>query len=281
MRHSPSIILVASVLTIGGVLVPQLATAQAPETPAPPAAQPATPEQQPPAAQPAAPAAELPGPYRPVAIKLPTIMTDPAFEAFRKNLQGIAQKKDRNALARLIAKDFFWIPEDTDVADKRRSGIENLAKAIGLEGANAHGWDELALYAAEPTTMNDPQRKGVVCAPGEPEFDEKAADELAEKTQTEASDWGYPAKDGVEVHEAANATSPVVEKLGLHLVRVLPDDSPANVVNASHIKVLTPSGKPGFVANDMILPLISEQMCYVKEGNAWKIAGYIGGAHSR
>jgi hypothetical protein len=31
------------------------------------------------------------------------------------------------------------------------------------------------------------------------------------------------------------------------------------------------------VANDQLLPLGNEQLCYVKDAAGWKIAGYIGG----
>ena len=48
----------------------------------------------------------------------------------------------------------------------------------------------------------------------------------------------------------AQANAPVVDKLGLHLVRVLPDDSPANVVTVTFVKVMTPTGKIGFVPID-------------------------------
>ena len=39
--------------------------------------------------------------------------------------------------------------------------------------------------------------------------------------------------------------------------------------------LMLPSGKTGYVAGDQLLPLGNEQLCYVKEGNAWKIAGFI------
>src|SRR5437667_7716753 len=88
-----------------------------------------------------------PKPYQPVAVKLPEPLKDASFEAFRKQLATIAQKKDRAGLARVIARNFFWIPEDKDAADKSKSGIENLAKAIGgLDGRNAPGWELLASY---------------------------------------------------------------------------------------------------------------------------------------
>lgn len=268
MRHPTSIVLVASALLIIGALAPRSAPAEGPRAPQPPA-------------QAQAPAPGTPAPYKPVPIKLPTVITDPSFEAFRKTLLGVAEKKDRAALARLIAKDFFWFPEETDVADKTKPGIENLAKALGLDGTNAQGWNDLVLYAREPSGMNDPQRNGVICAPGEPEFDDRAAIELGEATQTEPSDWGYPTKDGVEVRSATTANAPVIDKLGLYLVRILADDSPANVVNQTHWKVATPTGKVGFVTIDLVSPLITEQMCYRMEAGAWKIAGYLGGLHGR
>ena len=61
------------------------------------------------------------------------------------------------------------------------------------------------------------------------------------------------------------------------LVRVLADDSPANAVTAAFLKVVTPSGKVGYVPVETVLPIGGEQLCYVKEGGSWKIAGFLGG----
>jgi len=225
--------------------------------------------------------APAPGPYTPVPITLPPAVNDPSFDAFRQGLAEIAQKKDRAALARLVTANFFWIPEDTDLADKRKSGIDNLAKALGLEGPDAIGWDALAAYAAEASAMADPQRKGVFCAPSEPVFDEKAADELANATHTDAADWVFPLRDGVEVRAEAKQEAPVVDKLGLYLVRALVDESPANAVYASFVKVMLPSGKIGFVPVETVLPIGGEQLCYVKDASGWKIAGFLGGEPNR
>jgi len=230
---------------------------------------------------PTPPPAPAPGPYKPVAITLPPALNDPSFSAFRKELADIAQKKDRAALAKLVAPNFFWIPEDTDIADKKKSAIDNLTKALSLEGADAIGWEALGAYAAEATVMADPQRNGVFCAPAEPAFDEKAADELANATQTDASDWAFPLRDGIEVRATAKADAPVVDKLGLYLVRVLADDSPANAVLAAFLKVMTSSGKVGYVPIDSVLPIGGEQLCYLKEGGGWKIAGFLGGEPNR
>ena len=144
MRHPrlSSIHLVVAALVIAGVFAPTSSFAQA----------------QPPAQTPApapAPAPPL-GPYKPVAITLPPSVNDPSFDAFRKQLGEIANSKDRAALARLVAANFFWVPEEKDIADKQRSGIDNLAKALSLDGTDGFGWEALAAYAAESTVMADP-----------------------------------------------------------------------------------------------------------------------------
>ena len=74
----------------------------------------------------------------------------------------------------------------------------------------------------------------------------------------------------------ASQNAPVVEKLTMQFVRVMPDVAP----NASQdfMRVVAPSGKVGFVAAEAINPLGSDMLCYGKDaGGAWKIVGMIGG----
>jgi hypothetical protein len=227
--------------------------------------------------QPDSPPTPALGPYKPVPITLPSAVDDPSFDPFRRRLVEIAQRKDRAALAELVAQDFFWVPADADLADKKLSGIENLAKALHLDGADAVGWEAIAVYAGEPSTMPDPQRSGVFCTPAEASFDDGAADELAIATQTDASDWVFPLRDGIEVRSAAKQDAPIIDQLGLYLVRVLPDESPMNAVVAMFAKVMTPAGKVGYVPVDTILPIGGEQLCYLKDQAGWKIAGFLGG----
>jgi hypothetical protein len=217
------------------------------------------------------------GPYKAVAIKLPAALNDPSFDTFRKRLGEIAQRKDRAALAALVAANFFWVPEDVDIADKGKSAIDNMAKALSLDDTDEPGWDALAAYAVETTVMADDQRTGVFCAPAQPDYDEKAADELAKATKTDASDWAFPLRAGIEVRSASRRDAPVVDKLGLYLVRVLADDSPANEALATFLKVLTPSGKVGYVPVDAVREIGAEQLCYVKDAGGWHIAGFLGG----
>jgi len=218
-------------------------------------------------------------PYTPVAAKPPVAFDDAAFVAFRKQLSDVAAKKDRAALAKLVvAQGFFWI-QDKDMADPKKPGVDNLAKAIDLAANDGSGWATLAGYGNEPTAAELPDHKGVFCAPADPAIDPQAFEALGTATQTDPSEWGYPLKDGVEVHAAAQPNSPVVEKLGLNLVRVLPDSGVPNDPNPpAFLHVATPSGKSGFVAMDAIAPLGGDQMCYSKDAGGWKITGFLGGA---
>lgn len=220
-------------------------------------------------------------PYKPVAVTPPKPFDDPAFVAMRKQLAAATQKKDRAALAKLVvAQGFFWEKETGDAADKKKSGIDNLATAFGLGAKDGAGWDILAGYGEEPTASPSaaPEHKGVVCAPGDPDFDGDAFDALLKDTATDPSEWGVPVSANIEVHAGPQANAAVTGKLGSALVRVLPETS---AQASSYMRVVTPDGKTGFVSVDFVAPIGGDELCYVKDGAAWKITGYIGGGNGQ
>lgn len=218
-------------------------------------------------------------PYHAVAVTPPAPYNDPAFVAFRKQLADAAEHKDRAALGKLVvAQGFFWM-QDKDLADKRKSGVANLATAIDLDAKDGSGWETLTAAASDATGEPLPDHPNVICAPAEPNMDAKAFEALMQATQTQPPEWGYTAADGLEVRSAAKPDAPVVEKLGLTLVRVLPDSAPPDNPNQPpYLHIATPSGKTGFVPIEAVANLFSDQMCYVKDASGWKIAGYFGGA---
>jgi hypothetical protein len=231
---------------------------------------PATPPQQQQQQQQAAAAK----PYKPVSISAPAAVTDPSFEAFRKQIGAAAEKKDRKALAGLVAQNFFWMGEKGDKADKKKPGLDNLAKAIQLDGKEAPGWEMLGAASTDPTGTPFPDRKDTICAPADPTFNPQELEALAKSTGTDEGDWAYPTQTGLEVHSGPQPNSPVVEKLGLHFVRVMQDQ---NAQPGPMLKVVTPSGKTGFVPAEALSPLGSDQLCYSKEAGGWKISGFVGG----
>jgi len=236
---------------------------------APPQRAPTAQSQQQPQQQPVAAAK----PYKPVTITAPEMVKDPSFEAFRKQLGAIAEKKDRKALAGLVAQNFFWMGEKGDKADKKKSGLDNLAKAIQLDGKEASGWEMLGAASADPTGMPFPDRKDTICAPADPNFNPQELEALAKATGTDEADWAFPTQAGLEVHSGPQPNSPVIEKLGLHFVLVTQDQ---NAEPGPMLKIVTPAGKTGFVPAEALSPLGSDQLCYSKEAGGWKISGFVG-----
>ena len=267
-------LILLSAVVAANLGAPAGAQAPRPGQQAPPPARGQTQPAQPP--QPAPPK-----PYKPVPVTLAQPHNDPSFEAFRKQLADIASRKDRAALARLVvARNFFWIGEKGDRADRRKSGIDNLAAAIELDAKDGSGWQTLAEAAAEATLEPIPDRRGVLCAPANPSFDEKAAEQVAKDTGTQPDDWGYPLKSGLEVRSAPQPDAPVIEQLGMHLIRVMPEEEPhagAQQPEQPFIRVVTPSGKVGYALEDQLSSLDNDQICYIKDATGWKIAGYAGG----
>jgi hypothetical protein len=217
-------------------------------------------------------------PYTPVAVTLPPVFNDPTFIAFRKNLADIAQQKDRAALAKLIVTTgFFWL-QDKDLADPSKPSIDNLAKAIDLDAKDGSGWEIIAALAAEPTAAEWPQHKGLLCSPAPPGLDPQAVNALLKATETDFPEWGYPVENGVEVRAEAKPNAPVIDKLGLYLVRVLPDSTPPDAAGApSFFHVALPNSKAGYVLATGIAAPTTDHMCYTKDASGLKIAGYIGG----
>ena len=217
-------------------------------------------------------------PYQQVAVTPPAPFNDPGFVAFRKQLADVVAHKDRAALAKLVvAQNFFWI-QDKNLADRRKSSVDNLAKALDLDGKDGTGWEVLASFANEPSAAEQPQQKGVMCAPADPAIDPKAFEAVSQATGTDPSEWGYPSKGGVDVRATAQPNAPVIDKLGMVLVRVLSDSTQQDEARQPlALHVATPSGKTGYIESEALTPLVADEICYAKDAAGWKIAGYLGG----
>jgi hypothetical protein len=211
-------------------------------------------------------------PYKPVEVTLPAASTDKSLEAFRKQLAGIAQRKDRAALARLVAaKDFFWEGDVGGTFNAKRTGFDNLAAALRLDGADGRGWAALATLAAELSlgpTVEHPQAR---CAPAPPDYEDADLAALTDATNTDVVDWSYPRTPGLQVRNAAAADGVTIETLGLHLVRVL-----GAADRNGWVRVAAPSGKTGFVAPGSLLSPLADRVCFGKDGSGWRIVGYVG-----
>jgi hypothetical protein len=222
------------------------------------------------------PKVAAPAPYKKVSVSLPAPIADQSLNALRKQLADVAQRKDRPALRALVVpQGFFWEREDGTGADEKKSGADNLAAAIGLDAADGSGWDFLADYADETTASAVVDQKDTFCSPGHPAFSEDEFMEVVKSTGSNPFEWGYPLKDGIEAHTTSKPDSPVVEKLGLHFIRVMLDAAPPEAAEPV-LRIVTPSGTLAFIPAEELSPIGIDQLCYVKLDGAWKIVGYVG-----
>ena len=265
MRRAALIPIAASALLIA--VAPVLSQPR-PQPPGPPGRSSAdrNSRAQPPAPQPQAPAK----PYNPVAITAPKPIADPSFEAFRKQIGAIAERKDRDALAEMVSQEFLLDGREGRPAPTRRSPASKISRTrSGSTPRTARaGRRSPALPPIRPACRCRTARTRSARRPNRCSTI-KQLETLAKATGTEEGDWGYPTQPGLEVRAAPQPNAPVVEKLGMHFVRVMDDDGAGAASRQIRcIKVVAPSGKVGFVPADAISPLGNDQICYAKEAPA-------------
>jgi hypothetical protein len=218
-------------------------------------------------------------PYRAVAVSLPPAPADPRFAAFRHQLAAVAKSRVYAQLVGLVAReDFFWDGDFSGGFDPQGSSAENLAAAVRLESDGGSGWKALAAFAAIGRATRLPSHPGVVCVPPEPDYDFFDFDQLLSATGTHAADWRYPREDAVALRAAPRPTAPLVEVLGLYFVRRLEagTGATAQAARAPWLPIAAPSGRTGYAAAAMLLPLRGDRLCYSKDVmGRWQIAGYI------
>jgi hypothetical protein len=66
-----------------------------------------------------------------------------------------------------------------------------------------------------------PEKKGAMCSPAGPVFDQKAAEQAARTTGASPQDWAFPIKGSLDVRAAPQRSSPIIEKVGSVLIRIM------------------------------------------------------------
>lgn len=215
--------------------------------------------------------------YAPVAVSIPKGSNDPSLTVFRAKVFELAQKKDKDALANLIARDFFWERDFGGGYDKKSNPVANFAQALSLDAKNNAGW-RLLMSFVEQGTGPHATRRGVFCGPAEPKYDAKAFEKLLKATDSDVFEWSYPGYDAVVVRAKAEKDAPEIAKLGPHFVYTdLSARTPNFDPEKTWTQVITQDGKRGFVAPGELFTPLDPRLCYVKRGDQWMITGYIGG----
>lgn len=223
-------------------------------------------------------------PYKRIAVTIPKTAPDPRFQAFRKQLVEIAKRHDRAALARLVVPaSFFWERDVGGVFNPKKSSIDNLASAVRLNAADGRGWDNLILFANEPSFGPLNFHPNILCGPPDPTYSDAELDGLMDATGSDLIDWSYPRVPGLPVRATPDPASPAIETLGVELIRVLGYDHTASASTdpraAAWARVATPHGRTGFVPSAMLLSPVANRLCYGRDGAGnWHIVGYVGGS---
>ena len=231
-------------------------------------------------------------PYQEVKIELAeTFKPDAAFETMRKKLSDAVAKKDAQALFELVGPTFVWTFQGgaTDQFDMGRDALHNFKVTFGFRppGADADGpvdngpfWDLLAGFANDSTYYQDTQAGNLVCGPITANaVDDNVLEQARKKVEVgeETADW-YFTLAPTSVAKAPNDTGPPVAKVGLVALPALslfPAPEEGKPAAATHVEVLLPNGKTGWVPAGAVRLYDSEHLCYAKTANGdWKIAAY-------
>lgn len=217
---------------------------------------------------------------------------DAAFEAMRKKFSDAVAKKDAKALFDLVGPTFVWTFQggSTDQFDMGRDALHNFKVVFAFrpQGADADGpvengpfWDALAGFAKDGTYYQDQEAGNLVCGPITANtVDEDVMEQARKKLEVgeEVVEW-YFTLAPTAVTKAPNDNGPPVAKVGVVALPGLslypPIEEGKPVVPATHIEVLLPNGKTGFMPMSAVRPWDSERLCYSKTANGeWKITAY-------
>jgi len=215
---------------------------------------------------------------------------DAAFEKMRAAFASAVAKKDPEALAALIAPVFLWTlgGQPADEMDFGRDAIHNFKVVFGFRalGKDVDGgvddgpyWDALAAFAGDPTYYAATDSGNLVCGPLAADVaDDSILEQARKKVETgnDGADWFFTLTN-TDVAKAPGDTGAPIGKVGtvalpmLSLYPAAQNGQPAP--QPTHIEVLLPSGKSGWIAAAVVRPLFTDHLCYARTPSGdWKIA---------
>jgi hypothetical protein len=229
-------------------------------------------------------------PYSEVKVRVEEYKSDDALTAMRKSFSEAVSKKDSAALFGLVGPTFVWTKGNalTEEFDLGRDALHNFKVVFGFRdaGKDEDGgvdggpyWDLLSAFAGDPTAYEESANK--VCTPTTATVvDDKVFDLASSKIETDedAADWYFTLGE-TPVAKAPGDSGPPIGKLGAVVIPVLsvhpptPEGSPT--VTPTHLEVLMPNGRTGWIPASAARSYSAERVCFAKTANGeWKIVVY-------
>lgn len=215
---------------------------------------------------------------------------DAAFEKMRAAFAGAVARKDATALSELVAPTFLWTVNGQPAGelDLGRDAVHNFKVAFGFRASgkdedggveNGPFWDALAAFAADVTFYPANDKGNLVCGPIAAEVaDRKPYENARKKVETgeDGAEWYFTLAETAVAKAPGDAGEPIakVGTVAMPLISTYPTAKEGEAApQATHIEVLLPSGKSGWIPAASALPLVTDRVCYAKTRNGeWKIA---------
>jgi hypothetical protein len=225
-------------------------------------------------------------PYQEVKVEVPApIPADAALESMRKAFVDAVAKKDAQALAALVGPTFVWLSQNSpsEEFDMGRDAVHNFKVAFGFRnyGEDNDGpvedgpyWDKLAAFAGDGKYYQDVGN--LICGPITANVQDDEALERAKKKigDDDSLDWYFTMAETVAT--AAPGSGASVGKVGTVALPIL-STHPKGAEDAAitHLEVLLPSGKSGWIASSAARSFVHDSLCYARSAKGeWKIAAF-------
>jgi hypothetical protein len=181
-----------------------------------------------------------------------------------------------------------WLSEGNigDQFDFGGDALQNFKVVFGFREYRKHVdggvqdgpyWDVLAAFAGDDTY--DQATDTLVCGPTQATLvDDDVFDSAKQKIGADDSvEWYFTvAATNVTATPTGGAQVGRVDQIAVPVLDVFPRTPEGQSgPPTTHLKVLLPSGKSGFIPISAALPLVSDRLCYAVMPNGdWKLAGF-------
>jgi ketosteroid isomerase-like protein len=225
-------------------------------------------------------------PYQEVKVNVSEpIQADAALESMRKAFVDAVAKKDVEALSALVGPTFVWLSQNSpsEEFDMGRDAIHNFKVAFGFrdygqdnDGPVPEGpyWDKLAAFAADGKYNQDVGN--LICGPitGSVQDDAVLAKAKKKIGDDDSLDWYFTlAETAATAAPGGGATVGKVGTIALPILSTHPKGAEDTAI--THLEVLLPSGKSGWIPSSAARSFVNDSLCYARTAKGeWKIAAF-------